>query len=111
MKKTITIILLALLVCIVLADPGDVIITIKIPAAKVAEFRAGFLREHPVPIIPDPAYILDVNDPNDFVPWINKYTDKQWFKKVILRYINTEVKNGNDKIAKETANNDSNIAE
>lgn len=105
MKKKITIILtIAFLSVVLWADPGDVVITLTIPAAKVAQFRAGFLREHPVPQI-------RTVDANGLPVMENQYTDKQWFKKVVVDYANREAKHGNDKIAKEAAANDSNIME
>ena len=68
MKKLIVITLL-IIIGIVIADPGDLVITFTVPASKVADFRAGFLRVYPKP--------ADVNG-------IPVYTDKQWLKKVVL---------------------------
>ncbi len=106
MKKT----LLGLLLVIVLvwgltaiAAPGDVIITLRIPAAKVADFAAGFLAKCPIPIIEDPDYILDPNDPNDRVPIILQYTPKQWFKEWIRRDVMRAYRHGKILLAKQVA--------
>ena len=112
MKKIAIILIILVVTYVAFAAPGDVVLTITIPAAKVVEFRAGFLREHPVPI----QHVVDANgipvlDVNDMYIYEPQYTEKQWFKRVILRYVNSEVKHGNDKIAKENANNDGAIAQ
>ena len=65
---------------------ADVEITLIIPSAKVEDFRAGFLAMCPNnETVPDPDYILDPENPNDVIPDVPKYTDKQWFKVWIVR--------------------------
>ena len=72
---TIIVVSLTLLICatILYAAPGDVEITIVIPADKVADFSAGFLAKLPIPLMDDPA--STVENP---LPQIPKYTSKQW---------------------------------
>ena len=71
---------------------ADVTITISagansvvkvIPSAKLADFRAGFLRKEPVPQIPDPAWV----DPEDGTqaPLIDKYSELQHFANVLAQ--------------------------
>lgn len=110
MKKRLQIIaaIIFLLVGVLIyAAPGDIVIIFTIPAAKVAEFRAGFLKEHPITIIGtvDPNG-LPVTDANGIQLTEPKYTEKEWFKKKMLEYANKEAAFGNDRLAKEAANND-----
>lgn len=94
----------------VYAAPGDIVITFTIPAADVAEFRAGFLREHPIPVenVVDPNG-LPVTDANGVRLTEPKYTDKQWFKHIMKAYANREVLAGNKKLSAEAANNKKDI--
>jgi len=116
-KNVITI--LVLLVCVVmfvkastinltvtkmaLADPGDVIITFTIPAAKVADFRAGFLAE-----CPNSDTAIDDSDPNNLIE-TPKYTDKEWFKLQLLEYAKKIYRRGKNKLATESAIIDNNV--
>ena len=66
MKKLIITLLLITFIGIALAQPVDVIITFTIPAAKLADFRAGFLKAKPIQ---------------------GNYTEKQWIKEVGRAYL------------------------
>ena len=100
MKKLIVILVVTMLAFIgivnlpfAIAAPGDVTITLTIPAAKVADFRVGFLA-----ICPNNETVEDSNDPNILVP---KYTDKQWIKVQLLNYIKSIYRRGKYKLANE----------
>ena len=79
-------------------------ITLTIPDNKVSDFRAGFLKEHPVPLID----VLD-GEGNPTGEKENQYTDLAWFKMVILRYIIGEYKEGKRRLAYEASAVDDNI--
>ncbi len=88
------IVLAALIVTIVYAAPGDVTITFTIPAAKVADFKAGFLAKCPVELDEDmdsPTY----GDP--------LYTEKQWIKEWIRRDVMRAYRHGKILLAQQTA--------
>ena len=72
----------------------DVILTIKIPSAKVAEGVAGFLRIFPnIETIPDP----DAPNPGGGAlgPQIPKYaTTKQWVQEKIRRRLAKDIHRG-----------------
>ncbi|KKN54246.1 hypothetical protein LCGC14_0594280 [marine sediment metagenome] len=71
-----------------------VILTLReIPTAKVADALAGILREHPVPLIPDPDSTEETP-----LPYIPKYTGKVWAEKLAEDYLNRERKSGNIKL-------------
>ena len=63
---------------------GPITVTKKIPDAKLADFRAGFLAKIPVPQIQDPDWV----DPEDGTPpdMINAYSDLQHFANVLEDY-------------------------
>jgi len=92
-------------------DPPDVVIEITIPGAKVQEFRIGFLAMCPVPMIEDPNWIDDPNDPNDVPAIIPQYTEKKWIKVWIIRDLKRAYNHGKDKLAKQTAIKDPNVIE
>ena len=71
-----------------LADPGDVVITLTIPAEKVADFRAGFLERRPIR---------------------GNYTEKEWIKKIVLDYILSIYRAGKQSLAVKTAVADPNV--
>ena len=75
MKKVIlgVIVGIVLFWSIAYAAPGDVTITFTIPAAKVADFKAGFLARCPIRMIEDPNKL----DASASVP---EFTDKDWHK-------------------------------
>ena len=75
----------ALIVTIAFAAPVDVIITFTIPAAKAADFKAGFLAKCPVPLLEDP------NNPSVLIP---EYTEKQWIKEWIRRDVMRAYRHG-----------------
>ncbi len=88
MKKLIIVLLISILIAVAFADPGDVTITITIPAAKVADFQAGFLRVYPKP--------ADVNG-------VSPYTDKQWLKKIVTNLLTETYKRGKKRLAIDAA--------
>ena len=109
MKKLIISVLVVSLFCIsytairpAFAAPGDVVITLVIPAAKVADFSAGFLAKVPIPLIADPDWIPD---PNTYEPWprVPEYTPKQWITEWLKRQAIRAYRHGKIKLAQETA--------
>ena len=88
---------------------ADLVITIVIPEAKVADFRAGFLAKDPVPLIKDISYVLDPNDPNDFVPFIPQYTEKKWITRWIRLKLLRAYYYGKDRLAKQAAIKDPDV--
>ncbi len=105
MKKLILITALAaIIIPMAFAAPGDVVITLTIPAAKVADFRTGFLAAKPVP------RILDISDPNNPV-MVNSMTDKEWFTKVLRDYAITIYNRGKARLVQEAVTYDPDIME
>ena len=82
------------------------VIELIIPNAKVADFRLGFLKEHPVPF----TFVLD-GEGNPTTEKLYTYTDLKWFKKVIAGYAIREYKQGKKKLAYEALAIDENIIE
>ncbi|HEB28384.1 MAG TPA: hypothetical protein ENI05_11525 [Porticoccus sp.] len=77
MKKLVTILLLVIVCGITAAPPpppGDVVINFTIPAAKVDDFKAGFLAKAPIPLIESSESTPELRI---MVP---QYTAKQWIK-------------------------------
>ena len=83
---------------IVYAAPGDVVITLTIPAAKVADFQAGFLAKCPIPMIEDANGITTP-----------KYTPKRWIKEWIRRKVTEAYRHGKISLAKQAAVVDPNV--
>ena len=81
------------------AAPGNVIITIKIPAAKVQIASAQFLRERPIPMISDDT------DPNNII-MVPQYTTKQWVKRELIAYFLRECRAGKQKLKMDSAEDD-----
>ncbi len=107
MKKLITIITLTVVLtacltytAILYAASGDVVITLTIPADKVADFSAGFLAKCPIPMIEDPA------SPGDMIP---QYTEKQWITKWLRRQAIRTYRHGKIKLAQDAAIADPNV--
>lgn len=88
--------------------PGDVVITLVIPAAKVADFSAGFLAKCPIPLIYDPTWIPDPND-YGLPPQIPEYTPKQWIKEWLRRQAVRAYRHGKIKLAQDAAIADPNV--
>ncbi len=84
----ILILLAAVSIPLVYAAPGDVVITFTIPASKLNDFRAGFLRARPIR---------------------GNYTEKQWIKKIIWDHVFGIYSRGKLDLAKEAAVIDPNI--
>ena len=86
-------------------EPGDVTITFTIPAKDVPVFRERFLAICPVPMVANPAYTTDPNEVADppEPERINKYTDKQWFKVRIKKWLFVILRKGRIKIATESS--------
>jgi len=71
----------------------DLNISISIPEGKVAEYAADYLRIHPNrETIADPEWV----DPEDgsVAPQIPVYTNGQWIKEHIRRWIAKQIKRG-----------------
>lgn len=109
MNKKHALLLILLIVLTGTVQAADLVITIVIPEAKVADFRAGFLAKDPVPLIKDISYVLDPNDPNDFVPFIPQYTEKNWIKRWIISKLFRAYSYGKDKLAKQAATRDPDV--
>ena len=110
MKKliiiTVAIVTLAL-TSVILADTGDVEITITIPAAKVPAFREAFLAYLPVPI----EEIYDPNDPDVSLGTQPKYTEKQWIRQSIIDWLFRYIRKGRIEIARLATVSDPNAIE
>ena len=94
----------------VCGEPEDVLITIRVPAAKVQAFRAAFLAYMPNnETEPDPAWI----DPHDgtTAPEIAKYTDKAWIRESGVRWYKRCNHKGNIIIAQQAQIIDPDIVE
>lgn len=83
---------------------ADLIITIKIPDAKKADFRAGFLEICPVPLV----NVATAPDPPDMQP---EMTEKQWLKKVVRHSLMEKYRAGKSLLAKQTATVDEEVIE
>ena len=97
MKKLIAIITLTAIItvclaytAIVFAAPGDVEIKLVIPAAKVADFKAGFRAKVPNSETREDGTTL-------------KYTDKQWIKEWIRRDVMRAYRHGKILLAQQAA--------
>ena len=108
MKKLIAIIALTALLAscltytaILFAAPGDVEITLRIRAEKVADFQAGFLAKCPIPMIED------YSDPNA-IAMVPEYTPKQWIKEWIRRDVMRAYRHGKILLAQQAAITDPN---
>ncbi len=107
MKKLIAIIVLTAILAagltyttILYAAPGDVTITLVIPADKVADFSAGFLAKLPIPQIDDP------ENPGEM---IKQYTPKEWITEWLRRQAVRAYRHGKIKLAADMAIADLNI--
>ena len=109
MKKiTIGLIIIVISIAFISLDaaPGDVVITFTIPAAKVADFQAGFLAKCPIPLIEDP-----LSTPENPLPLIKEFTPKQWIKEWIKRDVKRAYRYGKKLLAEEAAVIDPNIVD
>ena len=97
MKKLIAL-FVVIIVTVLYAAPGDVEIVLVIPAAKVADFSAGFLAKCPIPQIEDP----------DSGEMINEYTPQQWIKEWIRRDVIRAYRHGKILLAQQAAISDPN---
>ena len=97
MKKLITIILL-LVVVSVSAAPGDVELTITMPKAWVNDNLEAILYYKPIDTIPDPNWIDDPNDPDDFAPRIKTMTTREHITKLIKGFLKTFANRGKRKM-------------
>jgi hypothetical protein len=100
MKKLIVLFVIVI-VSILYAAPGDVEITLIIPAAKVADFSAGFLAAVPIPLITDPEDLE-----GEMIP---QYTAKQWITEWLRREAVRAYRHGKKKLAIEAAITDPNV--
>ncbi len=107
MKKLITIITLTVVLtacltytAILYAASGDVVITLTIPADKVADFSAGFLAKLPIPMIEDP------ENPGEM---IDQYTPKQWITEWLRRQAIRAYRHGKETLAQDLAIADPNV--
>lgn len=91
-----------------LIAPGDVEIILVIPAAKVADFSAGFLAKLPIPMIEDPAFFADPNSVGP-VPMIPQYTPKEWITEWLRRQAMRAYRHGKVKLAQDAAIFDPNV--
>ena len=98
MKKLIAL-FVVIIVTVLYAAPGDVEIVLVIPAAKVADFSAGFLAKCPIPQIEDP------DNPGEM---IDEYTAKQWIKEWIRQDVLRAYRHGKILLAQQAAISDPN---
>ena len=108
MKRTIIIIVAVLVIqfCIfeALADPGDFIFTLRVPASKVNEFKTAYIAENPVQL----QLVSDANGVFELEPVCS---DAVWIKRDIKKYIFEQYRQGKEKLAKQSAVIDPNIIE
>ncbi len=90
----VSIVLGTVFVSLAYAAPGDVTITFTIPAAKVADFSAGFLKKVPIPLI---------EDPGNSGQMIDEFTPKQWIKEWLRRQAMRAYRFGKLDLAKDAA--------
>lgn len=90
MKKVFILILLATIIAIAFADPGDVVISFIIPAAKLDDFRAGFFKANPIR---------------------GNYTEKEWVTKTAKNHIRNIYNQGIRQLALEAVVTDPNVLE
>lgn len=76
----------------------DLTLSLTIKDAKMADAKAGILREHPVPFIPDPESTDETP-----LPDIPQYTDKEWITKLAGDYLFREYREGKRKMAHDAA--------
>ena len=98
--KKLTALFIIIIVSILYAAPGDVEIILVIPAAKVADFSAGFLAALPIPMIEDP------ENPEEM---INQYTPKGWITEWLRREAVRAYNHGKKKLAIQSAITDPNV--
>ena len=105
MKKAIIVLLLIMAGSL---QAADVVITITIPEAKVAEVQEALFtympnsqtKLDPVWIAANPDWEADGLEPDQ----IPKYTAKQWFKQILIDFLKRCYRKGKIKIASEAAN-------
>ncbi len=96
MKK---LIITFILIAICSANAQDIVITFTIPEAHVQTFRTQFLAMYPVPLIDNPAYISDPNQPVT----IPELTEVQHFKREIKRWVFKILRRGKTKLENEAS--------
>lgn len=74
----------------------DIDIGRTMPGNKAIKAIPWFLREHPMPMIPNPESTEETP-----LPDVPKYTNKEWFTKVIFDYGKREIKAGRNKMLQE----------
>ena len=99
MKKFVALVLFLCLANIAFA----VDLTITIPDAKVSRVRDAFKGLYQIPMIPDPDYVLDEEETEEDRPQIPKYTDAQWIKECVKRFIREVVVGYESAVAREAA--------
>lgn len=98
-KLLIVIIIMATVWTIALAATGDFVVAFVIPAADVAEFKAGFLAR-----CPNTETFVDPNsDPNLPRVYLPKYTDEEWISEKVWRLTERIYRQGIERLAKKTA--------
>ena len=90
---------------------ADVTITITIPEAKVADFVSAMEAYMPIPLVPDPTFIDDPNDPNDSAALLPEYTQRNWLKLKLVGFIKEIYRKGKLKLAIQAAIVDPDIVE
>jgi len=89
--------------------PGDVVISIPLPAAKVAKIKATFLAKIPHEMIDDPAWVYDPNAPDEYAPQIQKRTDKGHIRFWMIKELRKVCRNGESILAEQNAVHDPNM--
>ena len=108
MKK---IIVLLIVILAGFAHAADVTITITIPSAKVADFSAAMEAYMPIPLVPDPTFVDDPNDPSDTAALVPSMSQKNWLKVKLMGFIRAVYRKGKIRLAHQAAVVDPNIVE
>lgn len=105
-RLIITLVIIAITLSVAFAAVDDIVIELRIPVGDLATFRAGFLRQNPVP----QQEVLD-EDGKPTGEKENMFTDLQWFKIRVLNYINGEYEAGQEKLKAEAGEIKRNIVQ
>ena len=100
MKK----LLLTLLFCFICTSAYSATITFTIPDNKISDVADTMKWLFPIPQIPNPAFI-DYEQTPDEPLTINEFTDNEWAKEAVRRWLIAQVKRHKDYLAKEAINN------
>ena len=109
MKHLIIILLIAIVSTHAIA--ADVVITITIPSDKVADFSAAMEAYIPIPLVPDPDFVDDPNDPDDVPAMVPEMTQKKKLREIVWNLLFKIYKRGKDILKKQETVYDPNVIE